>query len=246
VEEFTEEEAVENYPVTLFVSREGYFKKITPQSLRMSSEQKYKENDGPARSWEATNRSEILVFTDRQQCYKAKVSDFDDTKASALGTYLPSHLGFDEGETVVDTLLPGDYSAHVLLFYANGKVARVPLESFVTKTNRKRLTGSASDKSPLVCVLPLNGETEIALYTSESRAVVFHTGLLQPKAARNTQGVAVARMKPKFNVVDAKFVAETDIKNLARYRVRSIPALGALLKEEDQGHEQLSLLEEND
>ena len=210
----------------------------------MSSEQKYKENDSLSRSWETTNRAELLVFTDRQQCYKTKASDFEDTKASALGTYLPTQLGFDEGETVVDVVLAGDYSGHVLLFYENGKVARVPLESFVTKTNRKRLTGSACDKSPLVCVLPLSGETEIALFTSEDRALVFNTGLLQPKAARNTQGVAVARMKPKFRVIDAKPVAETDIKNPARYRVRNIPALGALLKEEDQGHEQLSLLED--
>ena len=244
VEEFPEDETVEDYPVTLFVSREGYFKKITPQSLRMSGEQKYKENDGPARSWETTNRSEVLVFTDRQQCYKTRASDFEDSKASALGIYLPTQLGFDEGESVVDVVLPGDFSGHVLLFYENGKVARVPLESFVTKTNRKRLTGSASDKSPLVCVLHLVGETEIALFTSEERALIFNTGLLQPKAARNTQGVAVARMKPKFRVTDAKPAAETDIKNISRYRVRSIPALGALLKEEDLGHEQLSLLED--
>lgn len=243
VEEFAEEETVEDYPVSLFVSREGYFKKITPQSLRMSSEQKYKENDGLARSWESTNRAELLVFTDRQQCYKAKVSGFEDTKASALGTYLPTQLGFDEGENVVDVVLAGDYSGHVLLFYENGKVARVPLESFVTKTNRKKLTGSACDKSGLVCVLPLEGETEIALFTSEDRALIFNTGLLQPKAARNTQGVAVARMKPKYRVTGAKAAADTFIKDLPRYRVRSIPALGALLREEDRGHEQLSLLE---
>jgi DNA gyrase subunit A len=124
-----EEETVADYPVTLFLSREGYFKKITAQSLRMSSEQKYKENDALRRSFEASNRGELLIFTDRQQCYKARVADFEDTKASALGTYLPGKLGFDEGESVVDMLDPGDYTQHVLLFYENGRVARVPLRA---------------------------------------------------------------------------------------------------------------------
>ena len=244
VEELPEEETVEDYPVSLFLSREGYFKKITPASLRMNAEQKYKENDGPARSFEAGNRSEMLVFTDRQQCYKTRAADFEDTKASALGAYLPSVLGFDEGESVVDVLLPGDYSGQALLVYENGKVARVTLESYATKTNRRRLTGACSDKSPLVCVLPLEGETEVALFTSEDRALIFSTGLLQPKTSRGTQGVAVARLKPKFRVTRAVPAGDSGIKNPARYRVRSVPALGALLKEEDMGHEQLSLLED--
>ena len=244
LDEPTEEETVEDYPVTVFLSREGYFKKITPLSLRMGGEQKYKENDGPAASCETTNRAEILVFTDRQQCYKARLADFEDTKASALGTYLPGKLGFDEGESVVSLILPGDYSGQILLVYANGKVGRVPLECYATKTNRKRLTAACSDKSPLVCVLPLDAETECALFTSEGRAVIFSTALLQPKTTRSTQGVGVARMKPKFAVTDAKLLSDTLIRNPARYRVRSIPALGALLKEEDLGHEQLSLLED--
>jgi len=185
-----------------------------------------------------------LVFTDRQQCYKARLADFEDTKASALGTYLPGKLGFDEGESVVSLILPGDYSGQILLVYANGKVGRVPLECYATKTNRKRLTAACSDKSPLVCVLPLDAETECALFTSEGRAIIFSTALLQPKTTRSTQGVGVARMKPKFAVTDAKLLSDTLIRNPARYRVRSIPALGALLKEEDLGHEQLSLLED--
>ena len=239
-----EEDTVEDYPVTVFLSREGYFKKITPQSLRMSSEQKYKEDDGLAFSCETSNRAELLVFTNRQQCYKARLADFEDTKASALGTYLPTKLGFDEGESVVDVVLPGDYSRHILLVYENGKIGRVPLECYATKTNRKRLTAACSDKAALVCVLPIQEETECALFTSEGRAVVFHSGLLQPKTTRSTQGVAVARMKPKYRVTGARLLRDTDIRNAARYRVRSIPALGALLKEEDLGHEQMSLLEE--
>ena len=144
----------------------------------------------------------------------------------------------------MDVILPGDYTQHILLVYENGKVGRVPLECYATKTNRKRLTAACSDKSALVCVLPLTEETECAIFTSEGRAVVFSTALLQPKTTRSTQGVGVARMKPKYRVTGAKLLRDTDIKNPARYRVRSIPALGAVLKEEDLGHEQLSLLEE--
>ncbi len=242
--EAEEEEQVEDYPVTVFLSRGGYLKKITPQSLRMSGEQKYKEGDGPFRSFETTNRGELLVFTDRQQCYKLRFADFEDTKASALGTYLPTKLEMDEGETVVDAADPGDYSGDLLLFYENGKVGRVELSAYATKTRRRRLTGACSDKSPLVTVLPLRGEAEIAAFTSEGRTLVFHTGLLQRKTSRNTQGVALARMKPKYHLTDAKPLAETPIQDVPRYRVRSLPALGALLKEADAGHEQLSLLED--
>jgi len=243
-EALPEEELPEDYPVTVFVSRGGYLKKITPQSLRMNDQQKYKEEDGLRRSFEATNRSELLVFTDRQQCYKARLSDFDDTKASALGAYLPTVLGMDEGESVVEVIDPGDYSGQILLMYENGKVGRVELESYATRTNRRRLTGASCDKSPLVTVLKLEGEQEIALYTSEDRCLVFSTALLQVKSSRATQGVAVARMKPKYRVTRAMRVEESGLKNLSRYRVRSLPALGALLKDEDTGNEQLSLLEE--
>ncbi len=242
--EAEEAEPVEDYPVTVFLSRGGYLKKITPQSLRMSGEQKYKEGDGPFRSFETTNRGELLVFTDRQQCYKLRFADFEDTKASALGTYLPTKLEMDEGETVVDAADPGDYSGDLLLFYENGKVGRVELSAYATKTRRRRLTGACSDKSPLVTMLPLRGEAEIAAFTSEGRALVFHTGLLQRKTSRSTQGVALARMKPKYHLTDAKPLAETPIQDVPRYRVRSLPALGALLKEADAGHEQLSLLED--
>ncbi|MBR1659217.1 MAG: topoisomerase IV [Oscillospiraceae bacterium] len=244
VEEYVEEAAVEDYPVTVFLSREGYFKKITPQSLRMSAVQKYKENDGLFRSFETGNRAEILVFTDRQQCYKARLADFEDAKASALGVWLPGKLGFDEGESVVDIVDPGDYTKHLLLFYANGKVARMEGGAYATKTNRKRLTGASSDKSPLVCVLPLEGEAEIALYTSEGRCLIFHSSALQPKTSRSTQGVAVAKLKPKYAVTGAVPAAATPIQNQSRYRIRTLPSLGALLRDEDSGNEQLSLLEE--
>ena len=241
VETWSGEDEAEDYPVTLFLSREGYFKKITAASLRMNDQQKFKENDGLRRSFESSNRAELLVFTDRQQCYKCRVSDFADSKASALGDYLPGKLGFDEGESVVDLVLPGDYSAQLLLVYENGKIGRVALASYATKTKRRRLTGACSDKSPLVCALRLDAEGEIALFTSEGRCLVFDSALLQPKTSRSTQGVAVARMKPKYRVTDAMPAEAAGIGNLPRYRMRSLPALGALLREEDRGVEQLKL-----
>ena len=240
-----EEDSTPDYPVHLFLSREGYFKKITPQSLRMSAEQKYKENDGPAQYFETTNRAGLLVFTDRQQVYKTRCADFADAKASVLGDYLPTKLAMDEGENVVCLVLPGDYSGQLLLFFENGKCARIPLESYATRTNRKRLTGAYSDKSPLRAVLPLTEERQIAVFSTEGRALVFNSALLAPKTSRITQGVGVMTLKPKYRLEKAAYLEDTSIVNLSRYRVRSVPAAGALLKEEDRGEKQLTLLEES-
>ena len=235
-----EASVVDDYPVHLFLSREGYFKKITPQSLRMSGEQKYKEDDGLAQYWESTNSAELLVFTDRQQAYKMKVADIKETKASALGDYLPSKLGMDDGETVVASVLAGDYTGTILLFFQNGKCARLPLDAYATKTNRKRLTGAYSDKSPLVALLPLPEEQEIAVTTAEGRCVVFSSALLAPKTSRSTQGVQVINVK-KHPVVKVDFLADTAIQNVSRYRVRNIPAAGAKLTDADRGEEQTTL-----
>ena len=237
-----EEDLVPDYPVHLFLSREGYFKKITPQSLRMSGEQKYKENDSLSQSFEGTNRTELLLFTDHQQVYKMKVSDQSDTKASVLGTYLPTALGFDEGENIICMLDPGDYRGELLLVFQNGKVARIPVASYETKTNRRRLTGAYSDKSPLIAVLPLTEEREFVLYTNEGRALIFKSALLMPKTSRTTQGVSVMTLKKKYVVDRAAFLSDTPIKNQSRYRAKSLPAAGALLKEEDRGEEQMSLI----
>ena len=242
VEEYREEEQVEDYPVTLFLSREGYFKKITPQSLRMSGEQKYKEGDGPMQQIETTNAAELMFFTDRCQVYKTRVSEFADSKASLLGDYLPGKLGMDDGESVIYLLLPGDYSGQLLFFFENGKAARVELKAYATVSNRRRLTGAYSDKSPLVTILPLREDQELALLSSEPRALIFHTSHLAPKATRTTQGVAVMTLKPKYHLQRAVPVEQSGIVNLTRYRTRSIPAAGALVKPEDQGEEQLSLL----
>ena len=236
------DEEIPDYPVFAFLSKEGYFKKITPQSLRMSAEQKYKEGDGPFLQWEGSNRDELLVFTDRQQCYKTRLSEFADTKASVLGEYLPTRLGMEQGETVVWAAVTGDYSGHVFFFFANGKVARVELSAYKTQTRRRRLTGAYSDKSPLAAALLLHEDTEVAVASTEGRCLLFHTALLAPKATRSTQGVAVMTLKPKYQVAWALPLAETKIVNQARYRAKSLPVNGALLRPEDKGEEQLTIL----
>lgn len=243
IEEYTEEDSVEDYPVSVFLSNEGYLKKITPLSLRMSSEQKFKDGDALRHSFEATNRTELLVFTDRQQVYKTRLSDFEDTKASALGTYLPSKLSMDEGEKVLCVLAPGDYRKNLLLLFENGKVARLDLKGYETKTNRKKLINAYSDKSPLAAVYTVGEETDMAVFASDGRALVFNTTLLQVKTSRTTQGVAVMSLKKNSRVVSAAPLGDTVIKNVSRYRVRSLPAAGALLKEDDRGEEQLSLID---
>ena len=241
--EYEEEpEETPDYPVTLFLSREGYFKKITAQSLRMSGEQKFKEGDGLFRQVEATNNTELMFFTDHQQVYKVRAADFADGKASLLGDYLPTKLGMDEEEKVIDLVLPGDYSGHVLFFFENGKCARVSLSAYATTSNRRKLTGAYSDKSPLAALVPLTEDRELALISTEPRALLLHTALLAPKTTRATQGVAVMNMKPRYHLDRVCTLEESGITNLARYRVRSIPAAGALLREEDQGREQMSLL----
>ena len=228
-----EEEAVPDYFVTVFLSREGYLKKITQQSLRMSGEQKFKEGDSLLLSRETTNRAEFLVFTDKFQCYKSRLSDFDDGKASLLGDYLPQKLGFEPGENMVSLALCGDYKGFVLFFFENGKVAKVPLSAYETKTNRKKLTGAYSDKSPLVKVLAMESDGQIVVYSTDGRAAIFSTAQLLPKTTRNTQGVAVLTLRKKAVLADAAMLEESGIVNQSRYRTKTIPSAGAVLKEED-------------
>ena len=233
-----EEEQVPDYPVTVFLSREGYLKKITAQSLRMSGEQKFKEGDSLRDTVESTNRAEMLVFTDRCQCYKTRLSEFEDGKASLLGDYLPQKLGMDPGENVLQVIFPGDSKGFVLFFFENGKVAKVPLSAYETKTNRKKLTGAFSDKSPVVRVLSLAADTQIAVYSSDGRAMIFSTADLLPKTTRNTIGVAVMSLKKKAVLQNALLLEESGIENQSRYRTKTIPAAGAILKEEDSQEKQ--------
>ena len=242
VEDVEEEEAPEDYPVHLFLSREGYFKKITPQSLRMSGEQKYKEGDGPRQYFEATNNTELMFFTDKQQVYKTRASEFGETKASLLGDYLPAKLGMDGGENVIFLCLPGDYSGALLFFFENGRAARVALSAYATTSNRRKLTGAYCDKFPLVHIEQLAEDTELALETNEPRALLVHTALLSPKTTRATQGVQVMNIKPKYKLERVLRAESCGITNASRYRTRTIPAAGALLRPEDSEEKQLELL----
>ena len=237
-----EDDPVEDYPVTLFLSQHGYFKKITPQSLRMSGEQKFKEDDALSASVESSNAAELMFFTDKAQVYKTRVSDFADGKASQLGDYLPAKLGMDEGESVMGMVLPGDYSGYMIFFFENGKAAKVELSAYRTTSNRRRLTRAYSDKSPLRAMLHIREDREIAVYSSEPRVLIVSTALLGVKTTRTTQGVALLTLKKKHTLDTVRFPEETGITDLARYRGRSIPATGALLKTEDSDDKQLSLI----
>ena len=235
-----EEEQIPDSPVTVFVSNEGYLKKITAQSLRMSGEQKFKEGDALAFSREVSNRWELLVFTDKFQCYKGKLSDFADGKASQLGDYLPQKLGFEPGENLLQVILTADYQGFMLFFFENGKVAKVPLSAYETKTNRKKLTGAFCDKSPVRTIAALEEEAQMVIYSSDGRAAIFSTAQLLPKTTRNTQGVAVLTPKKKAILDRAARLDGSGIVNESRYRSKTIPTAGALLKEEDAGINQAS------
>ena len=233
-----EEDDVPDYGVTVFVSKEGYLKKVTAQSLRMSGEQKFKEGDSLSFSRETTNRAEFLVFTDRYQCYKSRLSDFDDGKASQLGDYLPQKLGFEPGENLVAMVFCGDYKGFILFFFENGKAAKVPLSAYETKTNRKKLTGAYSDKSPLIKAVALDADEQMVVYSTDGRAAIFSTAQLLPKTTRNTQGVAVMTLKKRATLRDAVLLSQSGIVNESRYRTKTIPSAGAVLKEEDSAEKQ--------
>ena len=239
-----EEEETPDYPVTVFLSRHGYLKKITPQSLRMSGEQKFKEDDELLCSFEASNKTELLVFSDCCQVYKTRLSDFEDGKASALGIFLPTKLQMDEGESVAAVIRPGDYAGSILFVFENGKAARVGMRNYATKTNRRKLTGAYSDKSPVKAILPFTEERQIMLFSTEGRALLLKTELLAEKSTRDSQGVQVMTLKPKYRLERAEFLEDTPVVNRSRYTTRNLPAAGALLKPEDMGESQLTLGDE--
>ncbi len=241
-EDEEEEEQVPETPVHLIVSKQGYLKKISPQSLRMSGEQKFKEGDSLSFTVETTSRAELLVFTDQFQCYKTRLSEFEDSKASVLGEYLPAKLGMDPGENVVKVVLAGDYSGFVLFFFENGKAAKVPLSAYETKTNRRKLTGAYSDKSPLKTILFLSEDTQLVAYSTDNRAMIFNTALLAPKTTRATQGVNVLTLRKKAALDFAALLEGSNITNETRYRAKAIPAAGAVLKPEEAPQAQISLL----
>ncbi|MGI6578090.1 MAG: DNA gyrase subunit A [Eubacteriales bacterium] len=235
------EEEIDDYPVNVFLSKEGYFKKITPLSLRMGGEQRFKENDELSQSAEASNADEVIFFTNKQQAYKCWLYEFEDSKASVLGDYLPAKLGMDEDESVVYMCLPGDYTGYVLFFFENGKVAKVNINTYQTKSNRKRLTKAFSDRSPVVAIRHMKEDGELALFSSDTRVLLFNTASLTPKATRTTIGVSVMSVKSKHRVEKVMSVEEAGIVNQSRYRTRKIPAAGSFLKPEDIGETQINI-----
>lgn len=239
-----EEETVEvpDYPVNLFFTKEGYFKKITPQSLRMSGEQKLKDGDEIIQELEFTNNCDLLFFTDKCQVYKAKADDFAQTKASVLGDYVAAKLGFDEGENAVKMVVTKDYKGMLLFAFENGKAAKVPLESYATKTNRKKLTGAYSDKSPLVGLLYMPEDEEVLFKASSGNMLLVHTGALALKTTRSTQGVAVLKPKKGHRLFSIERYKDGTFTNPKRYRTSSLPARGALPVNDDSKDEQLSLI----
>ncbi|MBQ5381834.1 MAG: topoisomerase IV, partial [Ruminococcus sp.] len=234
--------AVPDYACTFFFTKEGYFKKITPQSLRMSGAHKLKDGDEITQEIELSNNCDLLFFTDKAQVYKAKASDFSDTKTSVLGDYVAAKLGMDEGENAVYLVATKDYKGLLLFAFENGKAAKVPLEAYATKTNRKKLTGAYSDKAPMTAMLWLDEDREVLFSASSGRMLLIHTGVLTLKATRTTQGVAVMKLKKGQQLIGVKAYAEGTFVKPQRYRTRSLPALGALPTGEDKGEEQLSLI----
>lgn len=236
-----EEEEVPDYSVNIFYTKEGYFKKILPQSLRMSSEQKLKEGDSVAYSNECSNNDELLFFTDKAQVYKTKVNEFKETKASTLGDYVPAKLNMDEGENSIYAVNTKDYKGYMIFAFENGKIAKVPLSAYETKTNRKKLTGAYSDKSPIADIIYVKEDCEIMLTSSQGRVLLFNTGAIAEKASRSTVGVNVLALKKGHRLISAKLYKEGDLAKPSRYRTKTLPAAGSVLSAEDKA-EQLSFL----
>ena len=244
IEVIDETDHIEDYQCTYFLSKEGYFKKITPQSLRMNSAQKYKDGDGLRRMVESTNKAELIFFTSKQNAYKAKGYDFEDTKARLLGDYLPAKLEMEQDETVVAMAVTADYKGDMLFFFENGKAAKVPLSSYKTVSNRRRLINAYSDKAPLAAILQLQEETDLLLISDNNKGLVIHSALIPAKTSKATQGVKVMTQKAKHTLVDAKTVAEVGLTNLSYYRTKNIPAVGHLLRQADLPSDQVTLFEE--
>ena len=240
-EDEDEDEGMPDYPVTVFYTREGYFKKITPQSLRMSGEQKLKEGDEITVQMETKNNAELLFFTSKCQVYKCRVGDFDDGKASVMGDYIAARLGMEEGETPVYMALTTDYKGHMFFLFANGKAAKVPMESYATKQNRRKLLNAFSDKSPLVYAAHLHEECELAIYTSAGRMLLVNSAQVPAKQTKNTAGVNVVTLKKNQSIIHVRRAANLELTDPHRYRVRTLPAAGAILRGEDTA-EQMQLL----
>ena len=243
MEHYDENQAIEDYAVTIFLTKEGYFKKITPQSLRMSGEHKLKEGDFISQTFECSNKAEIIFLTNKGQAYKSRLFEFEDSKTSVLGDFLPAKLGFEEGESVIFAFLPKEYGGFLLYFFENGKIAKVALSGFDTKSNRKRLTGAFSLASPLVSVIHLEEDENIFVTSTAGRGLCFDSTHLSLKTTKTTIGVAVMTLKKNQFVEYASLAKDCDYKNISRYMAKTLPSAGALLRDEKLAESQISLID---
>jgi hypothetical protein len=235
------EQTIEDYPVTLFLTREGYFKKITPASLRMNDQQKCKDGDAVAQVIETGNACDLLFFTNKCQVYKSGASEFEDTKASVLGDFVAAKLEMDEGESVAYMAVTRDYSGYMLFAFDNGKIAKVELSAYATKTNRKKLIRAYSDKSPLAAALQIEADSDCVLGSSSGRVLLFHSGAIAPKTTKDTQGVAVMTLRKGSRVAELRPYAEGELKTPARYRTKNLPAAGVMVTPEEKGQVQIGI-----
>lgn len=222
-----EEDQPEGYPVNVFFTREGYFKQITPKSLRMSSEQKLKENDEIVFSAEVSSTSDLLFLTNKYQCYKVKCSDFAETKASVMGDYIPAKLGMDEGELPIFMAVTEDYSQNLVIFFKNGKCAKIPLSSFSTKTRRKKLQNAFSSLSEVVGMFVVSEDCDFILKSAAGKVILFNTALVLAKSTRDTQGVQVMRLT-KTELASVQIAQNVQIEDIERFRIKTIPAAGVV------------------
>ncbi len=232
-EDKEEEPRIPAYPVNVFVTKEGYFKKITPQSLRMSGEHKLKQDDEIAMHIETQNNANLIVFTDKMQAYKSKLREFADTKRSAMGEYLPAKLNFDEGENMLKAIVFTEYTGHILFCFDNGKAAKIPLAAYETKQNRKKLINAYSDKAGIVDILYLPDNRDIAFVSSVNRALVVNTAQIPEKSTKSSIGVQVQVLKKNQTVKSVSLADSLNLENPAKYRTKNIPARGSFLKDED-------------
>ncbi len=228
-----EAEEIPDYAVNLFFTKEGYFKKITPLSLRMGGEHKLKDGDEIIQSFETNNNCELLFFTDKCQVYKAKINDFADSKASVLGEYIPSKLEMDEGENAIFTVVTKQYEGYMFFLFENGKAAKVNLNSYATKTNRKKLIKAYSDKSPLAAMQYLENDSQLVIETTGGRCLLLDTAMVSPKAMKDTQGVACITLKKNQKIASLRVFTEGEFVKASRYKAKNLPSAGAILSNED-------------
>ncbi|NLP48021.1 MAG: topoisomerase IV [Clostridiales bacterium] len=241
VEEFEEaEEEIEDYPIHLFFTKEGYFKKVTPQSLRMSGEHKFKEGDSLLIAAESSNNRELLFFSDQSQVYKSRASDFEETRISLLGDYVPASLEMDEGEEAVYMAITKDYSGYMLFFFENGKIAKIEMEAYKTKTNRKKLLKAYSSRSKLTAALQIEEDCDLVVISTAGRYLLFNTGAITPKATRDSVGVSLMKLKKGHKLKEVRPYKPGEFARPYRYKTKNLPSAGALLSPQDKG-EQLKL-----